>query len=97
MKTKEKLIAEIIKAQDGKAVTVKFIKRSTGRLRTMKCKMGELRYLKGGALGYNAESHLLLPVFETKFRSDKGYKCISLDGVREIKTATSTHKFLVKK
>lgn len=95
--TKEKMIAEIVKAQNGKTVTVKFLKRSTHKLRVMKCKMGEVRYLKGGILNYKPSDYALLPVFETKFRSDKGYKCISLEGVREIRTANSVHKFAATK
>ena len=61
--------------------TVDFIKKD-GTLRTMNCRLGVTRHLKGGELGYNAAEKNLLPVFDM----DKGaYRIINVSTIQEVR------------
>jgi hypothetical protein len=61
--------------------TVDFIKKD-GTLRTMNCRLGVTRHLKGGELGYNAAKKNLLPVFDMV----KGaYRMINVSTIIEIR------------
>lgn len=61
--------------------TVDFIKKD-GTLRTMNCRLGVIRHLKGGELGYNAEEKNLLPVFDMVAGS---YRMINVSTIKEIR------------
>lgn len=75
---------------DGKIATVRFTKRSNGELRTMRCRVGVKKHLKGGAKSYSAKAHNLLTVFDMDAR---GYRTIPVDGV--VSVATSGQVFAV--
>ena len=64
--------------EQGHFFTVKFYKRSTGELRTMNCRMGVTRHLKGGSKAYDASAHQLITVYDIQ---KKGYRSIALEGV----------------
>lgn len=66
---------------NGKFFTVKFVKRSTGELRTMNCRLGVTKHLKGGTKSYNDKDHKLVTVYDLK---SEGYRCIALEGVTEV-------------
>lgn len=83
-------VAKIIKEQEGKAVTVVFIKRTTGEKRVMNCRLGVKKHLKGGELKYNPKDYDLLTTFDL-VKGD--YRCISLDSVLELKAAGITYSF----
>jgi hypothetical protein len=61
--------------------TVDFIKKD-GTLRTMNCRLGVTRHLKGGELGYNAAKKNLLPVFDMVAGA---YRMINVSTIKEIR------------
>ena len=61
--------------------TVDFIKKD-GTLRTMNCRLGVTRHLKGGELGYNAKEKNLLPVFDM---AAGAYRMINVSTIIEIR------------
>ena len=61
--------------------TVDFIKKD-GTLRTMNCRLGVTRHLKGGELGYNAKAKNLLPVFDMVAGA---YRMINVSTIIEIR------------
>lgn len=77
--------------------TVKFIKRTTGELRTMNCRRDVKKHLKGGELKYSPNTKGLVTVWECKSldydKKDAGYRMINLDGVTEIKADGNTYIF----
>lgn len=66
---------------DGKVFAVEFIKRSTGALRKMRCRVGVRSHLKGGAKRYDANAKRLLTVFDMEA---KGYRSIPLEGIKRL-------------
>ena len=93
MKSKEKMIAEIIKGQNGKAVTVVFKKRTDGLIRTLNGRLGVTKGLKGGKLKYNPADYKLLTIYDMQKHD---FRSIPLDAVRTVKADGVTHKFKVK-
>lgn len=65
----------------GKFFTVEFIKRTTGEIRTMNCRMGVTKHLKGGSKGYSAKQHKLVTVYDVQ---KQGYRSIALEGVIKV-------------
>ena len=87
---KVETIARIIREQEGKTVTVVFVKRTNGELRTMNCRLGVKKHLKGGELKYNPKDYDLLTTFDMQ---KKDYRCISLDAVKTVTAAGITYSF----
>jgi hypothetical protein len=83
-------VAKIIKEQEGKAVTVTFIKRTNNEKRVMNCRLGVKKHLKGGTLKYNPKDYDLLTCYDLQ---KKDYRCISLDAVLEVVAAGVTYSF----
>lgn len=73
---------DLIANSKGQFFTVEFIKRTTGELRTMQCKLFIENYLKGGEAAYNAREKNLIHVADIKTH---GYRSINLDGLRKLK------------
>jgi hypothetical protein len=98
VKEKVKVIASIIKSQNGKAVTVTFTRRTddkktgakAGDLRTLNGRLGVTKHLKGGSLAYNPKDYKLLTIFDLQ---KQGYRSIPLDAVNEVVAAGITYKF----
>jgi len=65
-----------------KIATVTFVKRHTGELRRMNCRLGVTRYLKGTGPAYDASAHKLLTVFDMQ---KKAYRSIPVENVVEVK------------
>jgi len=61
--------------------TVDFIKKD-GTLRTMNCRLGVKKHLKGGTLAYDAEEKNLLPVFDMV---KSAYRNINVSTIIEIR------------
>lgn len=94
---KVKTVASIIKAEDGKTVTVTFIKRTkdketgkVGERRVLNGRLGVKKHLKGGVLNYTPSDYNLLTIFDMQ---KKAYRCISLDSVEEVVASGVTYKF----
>lgn len=75
---------------DGKVFGVEFIKRSTGELRRMNCRLGVTRHLKGGNKAYRASEKQLLTVFDM---TNKGYRSIPLEGIQRVSVGGQTFSF----
>jgi len=71
----------IQKVDNGRIFGVKFLKRTTGELRTMSCRLGVKKFLRGGQLAFCPAEKQLLTVFDMVA---KGYRSIPLDGVRSV-------------
>lgn len=65
----------------GKIFTVKFIKRTTGELRTMNCRTGVKKHLKGGEKKFKDSNKNLLTVYDLQ---KKGYRSIPVESIQEI-------------
>jgi len=63
---------------DGKIFHIEFIKRTTGELRKMRCRLGVTKHLKGGTKKYNPKTKQLLTVFDMEAR---GYRSIPVEGI----------------
>lgn len=72
---------------NGKMFTVTF-KKKDGSIRTMNCRTGVKKHLKGGTLGYDAIAKGLLTVFEI----GQGYKTIPAEGIIEVHANGSTYR-----
>ena len=68
----------------GKIFRVDFIKRTTGEKRTMICRCGVKKYLKGGKAAYSFSEKGLLAVYDY---NRHGYRSIPIDNVNMIKLA----------
>tara|TARA_R110002074_G_scaffold402332_1_gene607507 strand:+ start:14955 stop:15476 length:522 start_codon:yes stop_codon:yes gene_type:complete len=66
---------------DGKIFHVEFIKRSTGELRKMRCRIGVKKHLKGGGKAYSTKAKQLLTVFDMEAN---GYRSIPVEGIRTL-------------
>ena len=67
----------VINAQGGKFHTVIFIKKD-GTLRTMNCRNGVTKHLKGGSLNYSRADKGLLGTWDTVA---KGYRSINVKAI----------------
>lgn len=74
-----KLANKIRKLAGSTIFRVTFIKRSTGELRTMVCRLGVSRDVNGKGLAYDPKAHKLLTVFDVQ---KDGYRCIPLENLR---------------
>ena len=75
---------------DGSIFHVEFIKRTTGKLRRMTCRLGVQRHLKGGKKAFNDQSKNLLTVFDMNARH---YRSIPVDGIRALKVNGQVFSF----
>jgi len=67
--------------EDGRIFGVSFTKRTTGQLRTMSCRLGVKKFIRGGKMAYSPSEKQLLTVFDM---AKKGYRSIPLDGIQSI-------------
>ena len=83
-------LSTIIKELAGSTIfSVDFIKRTTGEFRTMVCRLGVKKYLKGGELPFDPVEKGLLPVYDMQ---KQDYRMISLDTVTEIRVGGNVYK-----
>lgn len=73
--------------EGGRFATVRFIKRTTGEVRTMNFRLGVAKYIKGVGLAYEPDQKGLMVVFDMHRHSptDSGYRMIALEGVLEVR------------
>ena len=72
---------KMLRDSNGKIFGVKFIKRSTGDIRTMSARLGVAKEIKGIGLQYDPESRQLLPVYDM---NKKAYRMINLETLSTI-------------
>ena len=73
-------VDRIVKSR-GRVFTARFKKRTTGEERTMNCRLGVTKHLKGGELKYNPAEKNLVGVFDMQ---KKGYRMIDVDGLTNL-------------
>jgi len=75
---------------DGKTFTIEFIKRTTGELRTMNCRLGVKKFLRGGKMAYSPAEKQLLTVFDMQA---KAHCTVPLKGIQRISVGGQTFHF----
>ena len=75
-------VKEILNGAGAEFFTCVFVKRTTGEIRTMNCRRGVVKHLKGGKAAYNFGEKNLLPVWDCVKRE---YRVIPLENVLEIR------------
>lgn len=78
MNTKSRALAERIEKSTG-FVTVTFVKKN-GELRTMNCRIGVTKHLKGGVSRLDTDQYVT--VYDMK---SEGYRAINRDTIVEVK------------
>ena len=68
--------------------TITFVKRGDSSLRTMNCRTGVTKHLKGGSASYNLEERNLVLVW-----TRKGYRSVPVENVISIKLGGLLHVF----
>lgn len=83
---------EILTQYHERIVTVKFIKRTNGELRTLNGRLGVSKYVKGVGMSYDPKAKNLITIFDMRIASslpeserNKAYRCVPLDAILEIK------------
>ena len=71
----------LIAAQNGRICSVTFIKRSTGKLRTLTGRSGVKKGLAGGSLRYNPPERGLIPFYDMR----DGRRMIDTNTIQSIK------------
>ena len=79
--TKERAKEMVKNYRSGCFFTVTFVKRSTGEIRTMNCRKGVHKHLRGGEQRYNPESKGLVCVWD---RVKKDYRTIALESINTV-------------
>ena len=93
---KEKInaVRELFAKSEGRWVTAIFEKRTTGEMRTMTCRVGVKKYVKGIGLAFNPEKYALQVVWEPQAgKAEDAYRMVSLDGVKSMKVDGTTYIF----
>ena len=75
-------VEEILSGVGAEFFGISFVKRTTGEIRHMSARRGVVKHLRGGEPTYDFGSKNLLPVYDMV---KKGYRCIPLDAVLEIR------------
>lgn len=68
-------------ATNGRVFSVTFIKRSTGKEKTIRARVGVKTGRNGSGMRYNTRNKKLIVVFDMKKRT---YKCIPIDGIEAV-------------
>jgi hypothetical protein len=77
----------LIAKSNGRFFTVMFTKRTDNAIRTMTCRTGVKKNLKGGEPAYDFTAKNLIPVYDTqagKKEGDTGYRCIPVEGIHTV-------------
>jgi hypothetical protein len=95
----KKRVGKIIESTNGKFFQVTFTKRTSGKLRTMNCRTGVTKFVKGEegkGTKYNPEDKDIIWVWDLNAyvpKGDTGYRSINLRTVKEIRFAGQVHTF----
>lgn len=79
----------LIQNTKGHVFRATFIKRTTGEVRNMVCRLGVAKNITGAGLRFDPADKQLLVVFDFQ---KKNYRMISLDSLTEIKTAGKVYR-----
>ena len=79
-KVSKSKVLELIEKSNGQVFSTIFLKKD-GTERSMTCRLGVKKYLKGVGMKYNAIDKGLLPVYDMH---SKGYRMINLNTVKAL-------------
>ena len=82
MKLDKKKVWNLLHTNKNKIFSVIFIKRTTGEVRHMTCRLNVAKHLKGGMLLFDPLSRGLISVYDVK---QKGYRMINLETLMSVK------------
>ena len=89
--TKTEQLRELITEMAGGTIfSCRFIKRSTGEVRDMTCRLGVKKYLQGGELPFDPVEKGLLPVYDLQ---KEDYRMISLSTLQELRIKGKVYRF----
>lgn len=91
MKTLKEAV-DFIEKSNGKIFSIKFIKRTSGELREMTCRLNVTKYLAGGERAYDPKPYRLIFVFDM---IRKGYRSIDIEGIKQIKIDGEWHDVII--
>ena len=74
----------IINSTRGRIFSVRFIKRTDGKVRDMVCRLHVKKGVKGVGMAYDPTSKGLVPVYDMQ---KHGFRMIPIEGIRVIKYA----------
>jgi len=89
-------IRNLIDSTEGRWFRTIYVKRTTGEIREMVCRVGVKAYVNGIGMKYDARSRNLMPVWvanEGKQGAD-AYRMIDLEGVLELKAEGQHLKYV---
>ena len=85
MKPKKVTLAEaiaIVMSQEGRMMSVEFIKRTNGEVRQMNCRTGVRKHLTGEGAKYNFSDKGLISVFDLQ---KNGYRTINAKAITKVR------------
>ena len=82
MKLDRNDVFDLLKSNKNKIFSVIFLKRTTGEVRHMTCRLNVAKHLNGGMLLFDPLSRGLISVYDVK---NKGYRMINLETLMSIK------------
>jgi len=74
----------VIRSTKGRIFHVRFIKRTTGEVRDMVCRLGVRKGVTGKGMSYDPAEKGLITVYDMQ---KKGFRMIPIEGIRVIKFA----------
>ena len=80
--------ADLILASEGKFLTVEFVKRTSGEIRKMNCRLGVKVHLKGGEKSFDDKTKHLITVYDIGVA---GYRSIPIEGIRKVSIGGETY------
>tara|TARA_Y100000296_G_C5039452_1_gene189062 strand:+ start:323 stop:643 length:321 start_codon:yes stop_codon:yes gene_type:complete len=93
MKISQAEAKEIIHSTRAKGTVfgVEFIKRTTGEIRRMNCRLDVKKYTVGGELPYHPADYALIPVWDVNLGKNgggsEGYRMINAEGIIKLTVA----------
>ena len=82
MKINKKDVWKLLQSNKNRIFSTIFIKRTTGEVRHMTCRLNVAKHLKGGMLLFDPLSRGLISVYDVK---NNGYRMINLETLMSIK------------
>jgi len=82
-------VLDLITGAKGHIFSCKFVKRTTGEVRSMTCRVKVKKGVKGIGMSYKPSDKNLLPVFDMQ---NDGFRMINLDTIFEVKVEGTVYE-----
>lgn len=93
------IVQEIINNYKNTIITITFVKRTNGAIRTLTGRLGVSKYVSGKGMSYIPENYGLFTIYDMVLGNNldesdrkRAYRCIGIDSVLEIKAGNKTYK-----